>query len=148
MTAKNPTEISSALVYYETCEGLLTDMRGALEAEMTARLLNANNYYQADVGLAEDDGAMDGAENSASADSGAEGGAADPGRTEGEDFSGTNNQEEGVDEADFVKTDGYHIYVLNGNRLEILGVPEFGELTHESTTEIQGYPIQMLLGEF
>ena len=32
----------------------------------------------------------------------------------GEDFSGTNNQEAGVDEADFVKTDGYHIYYLKG----------------------------------
>ena len=45
------------------------------------------------------------------------------GRQEGVDFSGTNNQENGVDEADFVKTDGYHIYTLNGNRLHIMGVP-------------------------
>ena len=39
-----------------------------------------------------------------------------PTRVEGEDFSGTNNQEAGVDEADFVKTDGYHIYYLQGNQ--------------------------------
>lgn len=32
-----------------------------------------------------------------------------------EDYSGTNNQVEGVDEADIVKTDGKYIYVLNGN---------------------------------
>src|SRR5690606_40421581 len=67
------------------------------------------------------------------------------GRQEGVDFSGTNNQEEGVDEADFVKTDGYHIYTLNGNRLHIIGVPEFGQLTAVSVTSIEGYPRQMLL---
>src|SRR5690606_4267117 len=67
------------------------------------------------------------------------------GREEGVDYSGTNNQEEGVDEADFVKTDGYHIYTLNGNRLHIMGVPEFGQLTAESVTKIEGFPRQMLL---
>ena len=56
---------------------------------------------------------------------------------EGADFSGTNNQEQGVDEADFVKTDGYYVYFLNGKKLEIFGVPEFGELTHLSTTVIE-----------
>ncbi len=143
-----PNSASSALVYYETCDDLLTDMRASIEAEMTARLLNADNYYYDDVGLEEGSGGMDGGDDApaAEADAGGTGSAGEP-RTEGEDFSGTNNQEEGVDEADFVKTDGYHIYVLNGNRLEILGVPEFGELNHASTTEIEGQPIQMLLGD-
>src|SRR5690606_34592342 len=67
------------------------------------------------------------------------------GRQEGVDYSGTNNQEEGVDEADFVKTDGYHIYTLNGNRLHVMGVPEFGQLTAVSETKIEGHPRQMLL---
>src|SRR6185312_3856560 len=67
------------------------------------------------------------------------------GRQEGVDYSGTNNQVDGVDEADFVKTDGYHIYTLNGNRLHIMGVPQFGQLTAESVTQIEGYPYQMLL---
>ena len=62
------------------------------------------------------------------------------GRQEGVDYSGTNNQEQGVDEADFVKTDGYHIYTLNGNRLHIMGVPEFGELTAGERDEDRGLP--------
>jgi uncharacterized secreted protein with C-terminal beta-propeller domain len=66
-------------------------------------------------------------------------------RQEGTDFSGTNNQEQGVDEADFVKTDGYFIYFLNGKNLEIFGVPEFGELTHLSTTLVEGTPQAMML---
>ena len=66
-------------------------------------------------------------------------------RVEGKDFSGTNNQEEGVDEADFVKTDGFFIYYLVGSDLRILGVPEFGNLTLESTLSIEGTPTAMML---
>ncbi|MEW6741256.1 MAG: beta-propeller domain-containing protein [Planctomycetota bacterium] len=67
------------------------------------------------------------------------------GREEGKDYSGTNNQEQGVDEADFIKTDGFHIYLLNGNRFHIFGVPEFGELVPESQTQIEGQPVGMLM---
>src|SRR5690606_21803967 len=35
------------------------------------------------------------------------------------DFSQTNVQVEGVDEADLVKTDGTHLYQVNGNRVII-----------------------------
>lgn len=39
-----------------------------------------------------------------------------------EDFSETNIQTQGVDEADRVKTDGKYLYVLNKNQLEIISV--------------------------
>ena len=55
-------------------------------------------------------------------------------------ISGTNNQEQGVDEADLVKTDGYHVYTLNGNRLHIFGTPQFGDLIPESVTQDRGPP--------
>ena len=94
----------------------------------------------------EDVAMMDGAPESAADDSGSNtGGSADSDSGREGEFSGTNNQEEGVDEADFLKTDGYHIYMLNGNLLVIMGVPEFGELTLESNLSIQGYPMQMML---
>ena len=64
---------------------------------------------------------------------------------EGEDFSGTNNQEAGVDEADFIKTDGNNIYVLNAGHLFILGVPEFGSIEHSANISIEGEPTQMLM---
>ena len=48
--------------------------------------------------------------------------------------------ESGVDEVDFVKTDGYHIYYLQGEHLHIFGVPEFGEL--EATANIRSPVIQ------
>lgn len=45
----------------------------------------------------------------------------DPGENDGpDDFTTTNVQEEGVDEADFMKTDGKFVYVLRGQELVIL----------------------------
>lgn len=43
------------------------------------------------------------------------------GATQGGDFSGTNNQVDGVDEGDMVKTDGRHLYVLAGDGVDIVG---------------------------
>ncbi|MEL6983805.1 MAG: beta-propeller domain-containing protein, partial [Actinomycetota bacterium] len=40
----------------------------------------------------------------------------------GESFSGTNNQEADVDEADLVKTDGNRLIVVSGNKLQIIDV--------------------------
>ena len=62
-------------------------------------------------------------------------------------FSGTNNQEEGVDEADFVKTDGNYIYMINNGKLVILAVPEFGSLNFQSATSIEGNAQEMMLAE-
>jgi hypothetical protein len=41
---------------------------------------------------------------------------------EGVDFSGTNVQETGVDEADIVKTDGERVFVVSGNELVVVDV--------------------------
>ena len=63
---------------------------------------------------------------------------------EGE-YSGTNNQESGVDEADFLKTDGFHTYMLNGQLLLIIGIPEFGQINLLSTMQIEGNPMSMMI---
>ena len=47
---------------------------------------------------------------------------ADQAAGDGAGFSGTNNQEEEVDEADLVKTDGQRLVVVAGNRLQIIDV--------------------------
>ena len=59
---------------------------------------------------------------------------------EGTDFSGTNNQETGVDESDIVKTDGEHIYMLHGSDLKIIAVPEFGSLSLRATPASRAPP--------
>ena len=91
ISVEPPSTQSSALVYYESCDSLLTDLRASLDAEMTARLLNADRYYSNDIAEG-DDGAMDGSAEPTTGDmaagDGAQGG---DDRVEGEDFSGTNN---------------------------------------------------------
>ena len=78
-----------------------------------------------------------------------------PGGEQGVDFSGTNNQEQGVDEADFVKTDGSYVYMLNkgysdygiypSGKLHILDIPEVGNISYLSNISIEGRPTEMLL---
>ena len=48
-----------------------------------------------------------------------------------------------------MKTDGYHIYYLQGSELRIIGVPEFGQqfgqLTEASKLDVEGSPTAMML---
>jgi hypothetical protein len=120
------------LVQYPSCSALEADIkqRALDELEM---ILDGYGYYGGGPGGVDDGGAPE---------SGDAGGG---GRQEGTDFSGTNNQEEGVDEADLVKTDGYRIYLVDGNGLHVFGVPQFGQLVPQGTTPIEGHPSQLLL---
>lgn len=56
------------------------------------------------------------------------------------DYSTTNIQVEGVDEADFVKNDGKHIYVLAQNKLVIVDAFPAAEAKTLSTITIDGRP--------
>ena len=147
------TRSSPELQSYEACESLLHDLQRAVYDEMVVNLDQQSYWHWIsdpwmrmydDFALAEDASVdLD------SGDQGVPGGTViDPGNRdssrEGE-FSGTNNQESGVDEADFLKTDGYHVYMLNGQLLLIMGIPEFGNLTLESNLTIEGNPTQMMI---
>ena len=65
-------------------------------------------------------GTMNGVEESA-ADSGSSGGSVSYSGADG-GYSDTNVREEGVGEADRVKTDGENLYILNGKKVEIVGI--------------------------
>jgi hypothetical protein len=139
-TTVDRTRRSAALRSYDSCDALAADLRDNTAERVRTQLLQQREMLRdSDGGWFRGGLDVDGApEAAADAD-------ASSGRQEGVDFSGTNNQEQGVDEADLVKTDGYFIYTVNGDRLEILGVPEFGALTAVSSTRIEGYPSQLLL---
>lgn len=138
-SASNPQ-----LSHFSNCLELEAALKSSIAEEYRIQLLQAASevYYYGGGMWMEDDLALsaDGAESSAGGSS-----PATTRRQEGTDFSGTNNQESGVDEADFVKTDGYFIYFLNGKYLEIFATPEFGELQHLSSTVIEGNPMAMML---
>lgn len=62
---------------------------------------------------------------------------------DGDDHSGTTTQEQGVDEADVVKTDGRNLYIIspfNGNSvLRIVSIGANGQTHLLSETELEGY---------
>ena len=142
------TRSSPVLQKYDACDTLLEDLKRAVYDEMVVNLDQQSYWHWVsepfmfrsdfmDVGLAEEPMMAESTDDGASAGT-------DSGSREGE-FSETNNQESGVDEADFLKTDGFHIYMLNGQLLLIMGVPEFGNLTMESNLSIEGNPTQMMI---
>lgn len=63
------------------------------------------------------------------------------------DYSTTNIQVEGVDEADFVKNDGKFIYVLAQNKLVIVDAFPAAEAKTLSTTTIDGRPSDMFIND-
>nr|AIF17017.1 Secreted protein [uncultured marine group II/III euryarchaeote KM3_75_F08] len=166
---------SPQLQAYDSCSALEGDLKEHLKDEMRATLAsNQGGYYrggwgggwmEGDVAIAEnmamDDGAVATPGNADPSTGAAQGATDGGGAAEGErDFSGTNNQEGGVDEADFVKTDGDYLYVLfgdqyyyyspyyghlDGGRLHILSVPKVGEVEYLSNATVEGWPREMLL---
>lgn len=143
---------SPYLVPFDSCSALESQLKQTILEEAKIQLIQAaeETYYrnwgwaEDDVAMAQEDGAVD---EGAPAASGADSGSSQAKREEGEDYSGTNNQEQGVDEADFIKTDGYHIYILNNGKLTILGVPEYGQITFISEMEVDGNVREMMLGD-
>lgn len=59
--------------------------------------------------------------------------------------SETNNQVKGVDEADFVKTDGKNLYVIHGRSFKVLKAWPATELGELSSIDIEGTPSQMFV---
>ena len=141
------TIASPQLIQFQTCEELEQSLKLAIENEYTTQILQAvEEIYQYNFLRGGDVFMEDSAEMATDGDTSVDmpSSNSQP-REEGTDYSGTNNQEQGVDEADFVKTDGYNIYYLNGQILNIFAVPEFGELSLTSKTRIEGTPMAMLL---
>lgn len=61
------------------------------------------------------------------------------------EFSATNIQVTGVDEADFVKNDGKYIYVLSQDKLVIVDAYPAEDAEILSKTEIEGSPVNMFV---
>lgn len=134
------------LVNYDECSILLDDLKKSVNDEMMVQLdqqsyyhwsPNPRGFWMFDDAVLADGDVMAETSESTKADSSSS-------NREGE-YSSTNNQESGVDEADFIKTDGHYIYMLNGNKFLIMGVPEFGEINLTSSLSMLGNPMQMML---
>lgn len=99
----------------------------------------------ADGGGAAAPGAAEGSPGRPSADDGGGGGSVGQGvPQEGEDadglnYSDTTIQEDGVDEADVVKTDGQYLYIIDGGLMRIVDVRSADAITEAGRVELEGY---------
>ena len=153
---------SATLATYDTCGFLEMDLKEHLKEEMRVTL--GTGYHIGGWGLSFGEIALDGAMPEMAMEDGAGNMDSSPltgsertssNSVEGVDYSGTNNQEQGVDEADFVKTDGSYIYLVNNGyhdwgrypsgHVHILAIPEAGNVSYLSNISIEGRPTEMLL---
>ena len=114
--------LTGGLATFNSCDALLTHLRTEGAERVGAYGFNSGGYYGPvfDVAMAEEaavdmDAASDGGGDDSAGDRLTAAPPAGTDLVEGEDFSGTNVQEQGVDEPDIVKTDGRRILtVTNG----------------------------------
>ena len=128
---------------FGTCEQLETYIEDTAVLDMRTSLENSKKGYQT-WGWGRGDVAS-GAPAPESADASA--GASAPPSSGPNDYTTTNTQVAGVDEADFVKNDGKRIFVLSGNRLYVNKSWPAEQLANASSLEIEGWPREMFLDE-
>lgn len=127
--------LTSGLETFGSCDALLDQIKDeAIERVGPYGFDQGGHYFiEGDVALATDDVAEEATadfETSAAAPATtaaasldqafADGGTDTASRAADGDFSETNNQEQGVDEADLVKTDGNRLVIVSGNTLRVI----------------------------
>jgi len=125
----NEIVLTAGLSGFDSCDNLLAHLRTEAAERVGAYGFEGNGWYGGgrlldDVVFAEANFDGDDAADSAvtaprTAVSQATGGEA---AIEGVDFSGTNVQEVGVDEADIIKTDGERVFIVANNELVVVDV--------------------------
>lgn len=137
----------------ESCDDLESYLKN-LHLESMKNMLMNDGGYGAPVSLGMAEPGMDiaaapqagSASGEASFDEGTSNSAApQKGVDIGENYTGTNNQEVTVDEADIVKTDGEHIYILRNSSLLITTAWPADDIEVVSSTAIEGSPTQMFV---
>jgi len=146
--------IHATLTKAETCEDLGNMIKADALAKMNARIDaeiaiwdNGWGYDDSAPSTGSMDGGTAGTGGSTAGTGGAAGGTAGGTNTaepeKASEFSGTNTQVEGVDEADIVKTDGKYIYLLHGENFLVLNAWPSTELSQTSSFGIEGTPLEM-----
>ncbi len=134
---KKDQRTTPALVTFTACSELETRLKDNFRKEMRASLLSYNDLKL--YTPVYDGGSPAPTDGADSAFNGTEG------TQEGVDYSGTNNQEPGVEEADFVKTDGTSLFIVNNNKFIVLHIPQAGLIDNGTTTALEGYPSELLI---
>jgi uncharacterized secreted protein with C-terminal beta-propeller domain len=129
-TGNKPPAIAqdkAALVAFQSCDELESYVKDTA-VQMMKETVESSSYWRYPM-------AEDGAKGSVNA------GAAAPAHSD------TNTQVAGVDEGDFVKTDGNRVFYLNGGRLYVLKSWPAEKTAIETYREIEGTPSEMFLSD-
>lgn len=141
---RNPTlnTNEASLQAFPTCDALDAWMTDLLTDQIAQQYLGWGDCWDCfDRGPVASPGAP---EFDAGTDGSAGGGSAPPSNDGPTDFTETNTQEAGVDEPDMMKTDGRHVYTVQGNRLNIVRSWPADEMSLVATMDLPGYGGQML----
>ena len=125
--------LTAALVRFDDCGALLEHLRTEYAARVGPWGFGGGWFGHAEEEMMDED--------MADSDDSVTGAAAAP--VEGVDFSGTNVQERGVDEADFVKTDGRRIFTLSGGELVVVDVA--GRQVIDTITVAEGWSPELFI---
>ncbi len=131
----------ASLIALEDCEDMASAIRTKTQSEMEITL-QENLAYMLDI--LEGDQECWRYQVALDAESGS-GPPADDGGKSASEYSTTNTQVEGVDEADFIKNDGTHIYILADGLFQIIQAWPADEAHKLSTTPIEGTPEKLFV---
>jgi uncharacterized secreted protein with C-terminal beta-propeller domain len=140
-----PARDPDVKLHASDCDGLLARiqeaaiarMEATLEANLAAALRGDGCWDYVDYGPCDEYDYGGWADSAADYGGGGDGGTTPPGP---EEYSETNNQVPGVDEADFLKTDGQYVYLVSHGKLRILDAWPPEEARVVSTHPVEGEP--------
>lgn len=143
-----PVQMQAQLKSFEGCEDLESYIEDTAVLDMRAQLTwqkdMIGQWGKGGPIYAVDDSAPPMSPSPETAD-----GAGSPtpgtGNSAPDDYTGTNNQVEGVDEADFVKNDGTRIFVISGRTLYVHRSWPAESLAAVSSLPLEGWPREMFL---
>jgi hypothetical protein len=141
--ANVPVQQEARLARFESCPALESYLEDTAVGLMRAELERAKGYYREGNG-GWFPGPMPVEDGGGSAPPGGPV-AGGPGTSGPKDHTDTNNQVEGVDEADFVKNDGTRIFVLSGQKLYVHRSWPAEALSAVSSLQVEGWPREMFL---
>ncbi|MCY1082613.1 beta-propeller domain-containing protein [Archangium lansingense] len=131
-----PVQMKARMESFESCAALESYIEDAAVLDMRSSMERSKPSYW------KGRGGWFGGEPAPAEDSAGGGGTGSGGPNA---HTGTNNQVEGVDEADFVKNDGTRIFVLSGQKLYAHRSWPAESLRAESSLTLEGWPRQMFL---
>ncbi len=154
--SKSPTGTARASLHRaKDCGGLLTDLKADATYKLDRGVDRQIEQIQKCIARTGDDancaygGYLGGASRFGGENAAATGGvppASPSGAGEkATSHSETNTQVAGVDEADFVKTDGKNLYVLHGRSFKVLKAWPANDLAELSSLDIEGDPREMFV---